>query len=61
MLPVPEPLVLLWRSVIAFREHLRKKKQEYATHSGSGVGHTLTQSMIAATARRARAGRCWRT
>ena len=47
MLPVPEPLVLLWRSVIAFREHLRKKKQEYATHSGSGVGHTLTQSMIA--------------
>ena len=47
MLPVPEPLVLLWRSVIAFREHLRKKKQEYATHSGSGVGHALTQSMIA--------------
>ena len=47
MLPIPEPLVVLWRSVMVLREHLRKKKQEFASHSGSGMNRALTQSMVA--------------
>ena len=43
MIPIPSEFELLWRQVITFREHLRKKKQEYATHTTIGFNHALSQ------------------
>lgn len=46
-LPVPAPLETLWRQVLFLREHLRKKKQEFAAHGSVGFPAEASRSMVA--------------
>lgn len=47
MHPVPAPLEMLWRQVLFLREHLRKKKQEFASHGNVGFLAEASRSMVA--------------
>ena len=44
--PVPEELSTIWRHVISFREHYRRKKQEFSSHSGIGYNLAFSQTLM---------------
>lgn len=44
---VPKQLELLWRPVISFREHCRKKKQEFCAHSSISYNLAASQTVTA--------------
>ena len=44
---IPKELETLWRSVISFREHCRKKKQEFSSHSSVSYNFAASQTVTA--------------